>query len=219
LSIAKLSRERVLKAASRLADDGGIDSLTMRKLARKLGVEAMSLYNHVANKSDLVEGMVDLVLGEIELPQTRNWDEDIRVCAISAHDAFLRHPWACSLVVSSTAPRIEGNPRLRYMEWLLRRLREAGFSPELTYHAYHALDSHILGFTLWQLGHAAAAQGFSESADFRVKILEQLRAHELEHLAEHAEQHFEGGVGGQSEFEFGLDLILDGLHRRFICAR
>jgi AcrR family transcriptional regulator len=191
----------------------------MRKLARKLGVEAMSLYNHVANKSDLVDGMVDLVLGEIQLPKTEAWDEDIRVCAISTHDALVRHPWACGLVVSSTTPRIEGNPRLRYMEWLLRRLREAGFSPELTYHAYHTLDSHILGFTLWQLGHAAAAQGFAEDAEFRAGILEQLRVNGLEHLAEHAQQHFDGGVGGQSEFEFALDLILDGLHRRFICAQ
>jgi AcrR family transcriptional regulator len=219
LSIAKLSRERVLRAAIRLADEGGIESLTMRKLARKLGVEAMSLYNHVAGKSDLVEGMVDVVVAEIELPEDGEWDAAIRACAISAHDAFIRHPWAPSLVVSSTNPRIEGNPRLRYMEWLLRRLRKAGFSAELTYHAYHALDSHILGFTLWQLGHSAAAQGFAENADFRAEILGRLRAHDLGHLAEHAEQHFEGGVGDQSEFEFGLDLILDGLHRRFIRAR
>jgi AcrR family transcriptional regulator len=218
LSIAKLSRQRILKAAIRIADDGGIESLTMRKLARKLGVEAMSLYNHVANKEDLVEGIVDLVVGEIELPASADWEADIRACAISAHETFLRHPWACTLVISSR-PRFAGNPRLRYMEWLLGRLREAGFSAELTYHAYHTVDSHIFGFTLWELGHAAGAQGFDDNPGFRDRILGELHANDLPHLAEHAEQHFDGGVGGKSEFEFGLDLILEGLHRRFINAR
>src|SRR5256885_8563748 len=125
-----LSRERVLQAAVRLADDGGIEALAMRKLARTLGVEAMSLYNHVANKGDLVDGIVDLVVSEIELPSAaEDWDVAIRECAISAHEALLRHPWACSLVMSPTTTRIPRTPRLRYMEWLLRRLREAGFSP------------------------------------------------------------------------------------------
>src|SRR5437773_11077180 len=91
-----LSRERVLEAAIRLADEGGIESLTVRKVARGLGVEAMSLYNHVANKGDLVDAMVDLVVGEIELPSTADWDGAIRQYAISAHEVLLRHPWACS---------------------------------------------------------------------------------------------------------------------------
>src|ERR1044072_5427144 len=95
-----LSKERVLEAAVRLADEGGIEALSMRRLARELGVEAMSLYNHVANKSALVDGAVDLVLEEIELPSSGEWDEAIRRCAISAHEAFLRHPWACALVLS-----------------------------------------------------------------------------------------------------------------------
>jgi AcrR family transcriptional regulator len=207
----KLSRERILKAAIRLADDGGIESLTMRKLARKLGVEAMSLYNHIANKSDLVEAIVDRVVEEVELPEAGEWDHAIRTCAISAHETFQRHPWACSLVLSAT-PRLQDNPRLRYMEWLLGRLREA-LSPELVYHAYHTLDSHIFGFTLWELGHAAGAQGFVDSDDFRAGVLQQLRANELPNLAEHAEQHFAGGVDEEGEFEFGLDLILEGLKR------
>src|SRR6266550_6352913 len=111
-----LTRDRVLEAAIRLADEGGIESLTMRKLARELGVEAMSLYNHVANKGDLVDGIVELVVGEIDLPATADWETAIRECAISAHDAFLRHPWACSLVMSPTATRGARVPRLRYME-------------------------------------------------------------------------------------------------------
>ncbi len=213
-----LSRERVLRAAIRLADQGGIESLTMRKLAQALGVEAMSLYNHVANKGDLVDGIADLVVSEIELPSTADdWDGAIRTCAISAHEAFLRHPWACNLVMSPTSTRTPRTPRLRYMEWLLGRLREAGFSPELTYHAYHTLDSHILGFTLWQLGHSAAAAdigGAKDLADFATAFVRELRAGDYPHLAEHVEQHLTvPSDGGESEFEFGLNLILDGLKR------
>lgn len=217
---APLSRERVLQAAIRLADEGGIESLTMRKLARALGVEAMSLYNHVANKDDLVDGIVDLVVSEIDLPSTAaDWEAAIREYAISAHEALLRHPWACTLVMSPTTTRTLRTPRLRYMEWLLRQLREAGFPPELTYHAYHALDGHILGFTLWQLGHSAGAKELGDAqdlADFAAKFLRELRAGDYPYLAEHVEQHLTafGDEGrSESEFEFGLGLILDGLKR------
>jgi AcrR family transcriptional regulator len=216
LSIAKLNRNRILKAAIRLADEGGLESLTMRKLARKLGVEAMSLYNHVANKGDLVDGMVDLVVNEIELPDTGEWDAAIRECAISAHGIFMRHPWACSLVMAPSQSRTFLTPRLRYMEWLLGRLREAGFSPELTYHAYHTLDSHMLGFTLWELGHAAGARQMSGGEDLAgvaAAWIPRLREGGFPHLAEHAEQHLAGKVDGESEFEFGLDLILESLKR------
>ena len=208
----------MLNAAIRLADGGGIESLTMRRLARELGVEAMSLYNHVANKGDLVDAMVDLVVSEIELPATSDtWDVAVRECAISAHEVLLRHPWSCSLVMSTTSTRIARNARVRYMEWLLGRLREAGFSAELTYHAYHALDSHILGFTLWELGHSGAAnaiRGDKDLADFAASFVRELRAADYPYLAEHAEQHVAAfGDEGTSEFEFGLDLILDGLER------
>jgi AcrR family transcriptional regulator len=208
----------VLQAAIRLADQGGIESLTMRKLARVLGVEAMSLYNHVANKDDLVDGIVDLVVSEIDLPSTpADWETAIREYAVSAHEALLRHPWACTLVMSPTTARTLRTPRLRYMEWLLRQLREAGFSPELTYHAYHALDGHILGFTLWQLGHSAGAKELGDAqdlADFAAKFLRELRAGEYPYLAEHVEQHLAAfSDDGESEFEFGLGLILDGLKR------
>jgi AcrR family transcriptional regulator len=212
-----LTRERVLEAAIRLADEGGIESLTMRKLARELGVEAMSLYNHVANKGDLVDAMVDLVISEVELPSAGDdWDVDIRTCAVSAHEALLRHPWACSLVLSPGTMRSLPTPRLRYMEWLLKRLREAGFSPELTYHAYHALDSHILGFTLWQLGHAISEKelGGGDLSDLVERFLRELPAADYPYLAEHARQHVAAPSGdGAREFEFGLDLILGGLKR------
>src|SRR5947209_12607310 len=101
-----LSRERVLDAALRLVDQSGIESLSMRKLGQALGVEAMSLYNHVANKNDLLDGIVDLVLSEFELPSAEeDWEAAIRKCAISAHDALVRHPWACNLIMSSPSVR------------------------------------------------------------------------------------------------------------------
>jgi AcrR family transcriptional regulator len=189
----------------------------MRKLARELGVEAMSLYNHVANKGDLVDGIVDLALGEIELPEGGTpWDDAVRTCAVSAHQAFLRHPWACSLVMSSSRP-LMGSPRLRYMEWLLGRLRAAGFSADLTYHAYHTIDSHILGFTLWQLGHSGGLRRFvgdGDIAEVLAGFMRELRAHDYDHLVEHAEQHLAApSDDGARQFAFGLDLILDGLER------
>jgi AcrR family transcriptional regulator len=212
---APLTRDRVVDAAIALADDAGIEALSMRRLARELDVEAMSLYNHVRNKGDLVDAMVDRVVGEIELPSDPDWERAIRRCAISAYDTFLRHPWACSLVMSPGSLRLEENPRLRYMDWLLGRLAEAGFSPELTYRGYHALDSHILGFTMWHLGHSAGGDditGGLSAEEFVAGLVPRLRGAGYPHLAEHAEQH--GSAPWREslrEFEFGLDLILEGL--------
>src|SRR4249919_167139 len=119
-----LSRDRVLRAAIRLADEGGFESLTMRRLGQELGVQAMSLYNHVASKDDLQEGIVDLVLGEIEnAPRGVDWKAAVRQTAISAHEVLVRHPWAASLM--HTTPRIIP-ARMSWMEELLRTLREAG---------------------------------------------------------------------------------------------
>jgi AcrR family transcriptional regulator len=207
-----LSRERVLDAAIGLADAGGIESLSMRKLAKELGVEAMSLYNHVANKGDLVDAIVDRVVGEIELPaDSDDWEREIRTYAVSAHEAFLRHPWACSAAMSPRGNASAPTARMRNIEWLLRRLREAGFSPELTYHAYHALDSHILGFTLWQLGHAVKREDVADLAD---AFFREFPVDEYPYLMEHARQHIDAaGDEGQTEYEFGLNLILDSLRR------
>src|SRR5580765_6218746 len=146
-----LSKERVLHAAVDLADREGIDALSMRRLAKDLGVEAMSLYNHVANKDEILVGMIELVASEVEDPTTAgglDWKAAIRRSAISTHDAFIRHRWSCPLMMK-TAAMIPS--RMRWMEALLGTLREAGFSANLTHHAYHALDSHITGFTLWQV--------------------------------------------------------------------
>jgi AcrR family transcriptional regulator len=202
-----LSRDRVLRAAIRLADDGGIESLTMRRLGGALGVEAMSLYKHVASKDDVLDGMVDLVEGEVELPSsTGGWAAAVRACAISAHAVLRRHPWACSLIMTRFRPA-----RLQYMDWLLGRLRGAGFSPQLTFHAYHALDSHILGYTLWELGHSVDRE---DLADVVAAFLRTLPIDDYPHFAEHVQQHLgEPALEEVGGFEFGLDLILDGLER------
>lgn len=214
-----LSRERVLEKAITLADKDGIEGLSMRKLGQALGVEAMSLYNHVASKGELVAAMVDRVVEQFELPEDGRWDDAIRRCALSAYDLLHEHPWACSLAVAPSDARFIGGPRIRYMEWLLRRLRAARFSAELTYSAYHTLDSHIFGFTLWQQGHLKAAQTLAPAAgddvqEWAARLLAQLRP-EFPYLAEHGDLHMaESAPGGRQEFEFGLDLILDGLKKR-----
>ena len=214
-----LTKERVLAQAIALADESGIESLSMRKLGQALGVEAMSLYNHVANKQALVAAMVDRVIEQFELPGDEPaWDAAIRRCAISAHDVLIEHRWACSLALVPNDVRAVGGPRIQYMEWVLRRLREGGFSPDLTYSAYHAIDSHIFGFTLWQIGHAQAAQAMSgpEGEDIQEwarRFLDQMRP-QFPYLAEHGDQHLaEGARSGREEYEFALDLLLDGLRR------
>jgi AcrR family transcriptional regulator len=207
---ARLSRERVLRAAVALADEGGIQALSMRRLARELGVEAMSLYNHVANKDDILEGMLDIITGEIEVPaEGTDWKEALRRSAISAYETFVRHQWACSLMHAT--PRIS-DARMLWMEGVLRTLREAGFSADLTHHAYHALDSHITGFTLWLV--SMPFDSHEELLDLAKAFLPQISADEYPYVIEHAQQHLAGPSRDEpSEFEFGLDLILDGLER------
>lgn len=213
-----LSRDRVLRTAMCLADEGGIGSLSMRKLGQALGVEAMSLYNHVANKDDLLDGMTDLVLSEFELPSPGDeWETAVRRCAVSGHTVLVRHPWACNLIMSSKRIR---PARLQYMESLLKCLREAGFSAEETSHAYHAIDSHILGFTLWQLGHVMPSDAphittKEEIAFFLATLVPSFSPGDYRYLIEHAEQHHVSRASntGESEFEFGLRLILDELTR------
>jgi AcrR family transcriptional regulator len=213
-----LSKDRVLAKAVALADADGIDALTMRKLGQALGVEAMSLYNHVANKGELVAAMVDSVIEQFELLDDGTWDDAIRRCAVSAHDLLIEHRWACQLALLPSDVTTIAGPRIRYMEWLLRRLREAGFSAEVAYSAYHTLDSHIFGFTLWQLGHADAARAVMPPAGEGVeawaqRLLAQMRG-DYPYLAEHGEQHMaEEAPSGRHEFEFGLDLILEGLKK------
>jgi AcrR family transcriptional regulator len=204
-----LSRERILQAALRLVDEGGIESLTMRKLGQALGFEAMSLYNHVANKDDVLDGILDLILAETEPPSpAAEWDVAIRASAISVHEALRRHPWSCTLLISPGHIR---PARLRYMDLLLGRLREASFSAETTYSAYHVLDGYIFGFALWETSHTYTAE---EVATFEAKFADTITADAYPYLYEHAQQHFvEGPHSEVSAFELGLDLIVDGLRK------
>jgi len=203
-----LSRERVLRAAINLADRDGIDSLSMRKLGQQVGVEAMSLYNHVRNKEDVLNGMVDFVFSEIDLPSSgADWSMAMRQRAISARQALLRHPWAIGLMESRVQP---GPATLRHHDSVLRNLREAGFSVELAAHAYSVLDSYIYGFTLNELTLPFdTSEGAAEVAG---NIFREFLRGEYPYLAEMATEHaMKPGYNYGDEFEFGLDLILAGL--------
>ena len=204
-----LSRQRVLRAAIALADDAGIESVTMRRLAREMGAEAMSLYYHVANKDEILSGIVDLVVGEFDLPSPgSHWKAALRRTAISAHETLVRHPWAAGLMLSATG---EIPARWRYMNAILGCLREAGLSADVTDHGYHALDSHITGFTLWQVQIQIDPE---ELPDMATAFLERVPAQEYPHLVEHVHQHLkERDPDDEGSFAFGLDLILDGLER------
>jgi len=203
-----LSKERVLRAAIALADERGIEAVSMRKLARELGVEAMSLYNHVANKDEILGGMIDLVASEVELPEDcDDWKAAIRRHAISGRDVDLRHPWACSLRMSR---RSGGSAQLRAADWLLRTLREAGLPKHFVYHAFHIVESYTLGFTLQQLNFPHEGE---ELAGMATAFLEKLPAGEYADFVEHVHQHLEPREDGEGGFELGLDLILDSLER------
>lgn len=205
---APLSRERVLRAAVALADESGIEALSMRRLAQELGVEAMSLYHYFASKNELLAGMLQLVYTEFERPAPDgDWRDALRRSAISAHHTLLRHPWACNLIGQPMGP---SPTQFEWMDSILGRLRSAGFSAEMTHHAYHALDSHIVGFTLWVLPYLALADA---QPDLGNRALESARQAELPHLAEHIDYHLADRPDDTSEFDFGLDLLLDSLER------
>ena len=206
---AALTRERILRAAISLADRDGIESLSMRKLGQELGVEAMSLYNHVRNKIDMLDGMVDLVFGEIDLPANGvDWRTAMRKRAISAREVLLRHPWAIGLMESRATP---GPATLRHHDAVLASLRTAGFSVDLAAHAYSILDGYIYGFTLTEL---TLPFRNSEVAEVAENIMEGFRPGEYPYLAEMAvDRAMKPGYNYGDEFEYGLDLILDGIQR------
>lgn len=205
-----LSRERVLRAAVNLADTGGIESLSMRRLGQELGVEAMSLYNHVANKDDILDGIVDLVFGEIRLPPPDvDWKSAMRQRALSARDVLRRHPWAIGMLDSRRNP---GLATLRHHDGVIGRLRAAGFSIAMAAHAFSALDSYIYGFVLQQ--QSLPFETSAEVAEIADEILRRFPIEAYPHLGEMITQHaLQPGYDYADEFAFGLDLILDGLER------
>ena len=202
-----LSRERMLRAAIALADSDGIVSLSMRRLAHELGVKAMSLYNHVADRGEIVDGIVDLVFAEIVVPaEEADWKATMRVRGRSAHEALLRHPWASSLMQSRTSP---GPATLRHHDTVIGSLRAAGFSIHLAAHAFSLMDSYIYGFAQQQqnLTYTTA----EEATVVAENILEQL-GDTYPHLAEMITEHaLAPDYDYANEFTFGLELILDGL--------
>jgi AcrR family transcriptional regulator len=206
-----LSRERVLVAAVAFADERGIASLSMRKLGEVLGVEAMSLYNHVANKDQLLDGMVDLVFGEIDLPAGKaDWKTAMRERAQSARRALGRHPWAITLMSTRTSP---GPATLRHHDAVIGSLRAGGFSVSLAAHAFSALDSYVYGFALQE-----ATLPFGDTEEETVEVAKmmaaQVPADEYPHLTEFTVEHIlQPGYDYGDEFMFGLDLILDGLEK------
>lgn len=205
-----LNRERVLRAAVLLADEKGIESLTMRELGVRLGVEAMSLYNHVANKDDILDGIIDLVVSEIDLPaDPADWKEAMRRRAVSAQAVFSRHPWASGLIDSRQS---SGPARLHYFDWVLGTLRGAGFTLEMAARAFSLLDSYIYGFGRQQIN-MAVEDGMTPE-EIAEAFLRAIPADEYPHLREMVVDYaMTAGYDENADFEFGLNIILDGLQR------
>jgi AcrR family transcriptional regulator len=213
---APLTRERVLSEAAAFADEHGIASLSMRKLGDALGVEAMSLYNHVANKDELLDGMVDLVFGEIDLPKAgEDWSSAMRQRAISVRHALGRHRWAIGLMESRAAP---GPATLRHHDAVIGCLRGGGFSVEMAAHAFSLVDSYIYGFALQEA--SLPFDTAEEAGEVAAVILGAMDSGAYPHLTELTVEHvLQPGYDYAAEFEFGLDLILDGLARAARRAR
>lgn len=212
----RLSRERVLRGAMAVADAGGIDSLTIRSLAQSLGVKPMSVYYYVANKDEILDGIVEMVFSEIELPAVDgDWRAEIRRRADSARKALRAHPWAIGLMESRTSP---GPVTLRHHDAALATLRGAGFSRALTAHAYALLDSYVYGFVLQEAG--LPFEGTDTVGDVAEPIMERFDTGEYPHLVEMATDYYlQPGYDVGDEFHWGLDLILDALAQRHTPSR
>jgi AcrR family transcriptional regulator len=206
----RLSRERVMQAAVSLADANGIDGLSMRRLGERLGVEAMSLYKHVANKDDLLDAMVDSVFAEIELAAREpDWRTAVRRRAVSVRAVLARHPWAVPLMQSRTNP---GPSTLDHLDALIGVLRGAGFSVVLTAHALSAVDAYVYGFVLQE--QALPFDTEERSTEVVQSILAAMPAERWPHLVEFSHEHvLQPGYDYGREFAWGLDLVLDGLER------
>lgn len=205
-----LTRDRVLRAAVKVADKGGLSSLSMRKLGQALGVEAMSLYKHVANKDAILDGVVDAVFGEVGLPSSdADWRTAMRERAISARQVLLRHPWAIGLLDSR---RNAGTATIRHHDAVIGSLRRGGFSIEMAAHAFSLLDSYIYGFVLQET--SLPFRTADEVVEVAADMLPRAPAADYPHFTEMVTEFaLRPGYSYGMEFEFGLDLILDGLER------
>ena len=211
-----VSRERALAVAMALADAGGLAELSMRKLAQELGVEAMSLYHHVPNKAAILDGMIDLVFQEIELPPaSADWKTAMRQRAHSARKVLARHPWAITLMESRATP---GLATIAHHDAVLGCLRRGGLSIALTAHAYAVLDAYIYGFALTEQN--LPFETGEQTQAVAAQIFEHLPPGAFPHLVELTTEHvLKPGYSYAKEFEYGLDLILDGLERALRAER
>lgn len=211
---APLSPERVLGAALRMADKGGIESLSMRNLAQELKVEAMSLYNHVANKEKILGGLVELVVSEIEVPMLGgDWRAAMRQRARSAHAVLMRHPWATLLFVS----RVNVGPNmLRYVDRTIGCLREAGFAYAMADHAWNALDAYIYGFTLHKLNFPLVPSEYATAAK---QFLPLIPVEQFPYLNGMSQEVIAGRHDGLHQIELGLELLLDGIEEMRTASR
>lgn len=206
-----LSRDRILRTAVALADDGGVEAASMRKVAVELGVVPMALYKHVASKDELLDGMVDVVIAEVDPPLPgADWNTAVRERILSARRALLRHPWASRVIETRTKPT---HTMLSYMDSMIGMFLAGGFTIDLTHHALHALGSRLLGFSRELFDDSGAdreaeAEAFAAVAGRHPNISELFGA-----VTHDTESVVGGGCDDQFEFEFALDLLLEGLER------
>lgn len=204
-----LNRDRILIAAMEIADENGVNAVTMREVASRLNVEAMSLYNHVSGKEDILDGMVDLVIEQFDLPDgATDWRKAMRQRALSAHTIFSRHPWTPPLLDSRKS---SGPSRLRYYDWVLGTLMKAGFSVAGAGRAFSLLDSYIYGFSIQQANLAAGSDGPAEQmAEEILKSIPEKTYPNLYRMVIHSIQ---SGYDAEDDFTFGLEIILEGLEK------
>jgi len=205
-----LTRERVLHVAIGLADQGGLESVSMRKLGQELGVEAMALYYHFASRDEIVDGLVDLVFGEVDLPPADGaWKAAMRRRAISLRDVLLHHRWAIGLMEARATP---GPANLRHHDAVIGSLRAAGFDLAMVAHAYSVLDGYIYGFALTKMNIPFTTA--EEVEQVAQSMLQPFPLNEFPNLGAFIAGHImKPGYDFNDEFEYGLDLILDGLER------
>lgn len=213
-----LSKEAILKAAIEMADEVGLEAVSMRKLGQRLGVEAMSLYYHVKNKNALIEEMVAIIVSRMELPpQNMPWRAALETAARSACEQLVLHPWVTQQFMN---PEMTNLPaRFGWSDAILGCMRQAGMSVELTHHAYHALDSHIIGFAYWE---AALPSAQTDREALLARFWPQLTSGDYPWLLEHVQYHQEHDhliAPKDGEFEYTLRLILDGIERIFELER
>jgi AcrR family transcriptional regulator len=209
-----LSRDRILRAAIVVADERGISAVTMRAVASALGVEAMSLYNHIANKDDMLDGMIDLVVEEITLPEdTGDWRDAMRCRAVLAHEAFTRHPWAPALIDSRET---SGPARLRYLDWVLGVLVRAGFTLVSAGRCFSVLDSYVYGFGRQQSNASAEESGAAEASaeEMAAAFMEAIPPDQYPYLHDMTLRVMGDGWDADASFRFGLEIVLDGLEHR-----